>query len=467
MATRKGTNGPDVLEGTDGPDVLMGFGGDDVLEGFAGADLLDGGSSGEFLGDRAIYDSSDAGVTIVLFEGTGVGGDAEGDTLIGIENVTGSCFDDVIVGSDADNVSTASAATTCWRAPAATTRSTAGSATDTLDGGGGNDRLDGGFGADSADGGAGIDDRRILRVGRRRLHRPRRQLGALRRCRGRHLLRRRDRRGLALRRHALRRRARQRALRRRGQRHARRARRRRHPARRPRRRPARGGDGNDRSTAERRRRDDRRCRQRHLFRRRSTDIIDELAGGSGIDTVRSRASFSLGSRKVKGVVENLTLTGAANVNAVGNELDNTLIGNSGATTSSATPVTIGWSAGAATTTTSSARWATWWTRASPARAASTRCGRSCRSACPARRCWARSRTSRLLRHPGALNAAGNGLANVLHGNNGNNDLMGLAGNDTLTGNGGADTFVFNAPLNAATNVDVITDFSGRGRHHPA
>ena len=37
--------------------------------------------------------------------------------------------------------------------------------------------------------------------------------------------------------------------------------------------------------------------------------------------------------------------------------------------------------------------------------------------------------------------------------------MGLAGNDTLTGNGGADTFVFNAPLNAATNVDLITDYS--------
>ena len=59
----------------------------------------------------------------------------------------------------------------------------------------------------------------------------------------------------------------------------------------------------------------------------------------------------------------------------------------------------------------------------------------------------------------ALNAAGNGNDNVLVGNNGRNDLMGLGGNDTLTGDGGADTFVFNAALNAATNVDVITDFS--------
>ena len=62
----------------------------------------------------------------------------------------------------------------------------------------------------------------------------------------------------------------------------------------------------------------------------STDIIDELAGGSGVDTVRSRGSFNLGSQRVKGDVENLTLTGAANVSAAGDELDNTLIGNSGA-----------------------------------------------------------------------------------------------------------------------------------------
>ena len=36
---------------------------------------------------------------------------------------------------------------------------------------------------------------------------------------------------------------------------------------------------------------------------------------------------------------------------------------------------------------------------------------------------------------------------------------GLAGNDTLTGMGGADTFVFNASLNSATNVDLVTDYS--------
>ena len=58
-----------------------------------------------------------------------------------------------------------------------------------------------------------------------------------------------------------------------------------------------------------------------------------------------------------------------------------------------------------------------------------------------------------------INGAGNGLANDMSGTRGNNDLMGLGGNDVLTGFRGADTFVFNAALNASTNVDTITDFN--------
>jgi Ca2+-binding RTX toxin-like protein len=57
---------------------------------------------------------------------------------------------------------------------------------------------------------------------------------------------------------------------------------------------------------------------------------------------------------------------------------------------------------------------------------------------------------------------------ALTGDSGNNTLLGTVnsdtlsgqgGNDTLTGNAGADKFVFNAPLNGATNVDTITDFA--------
>ncbi len=59
---------------------------------------------------------------------------------------------------------------------------------------------------------------------------------------------------------------------------------------------------------------------------------------------------------------------------------------------------------------------------------------------------------------GNLNGTGNGLANTITGNAGNNQINGGLGNDTLTGGSGNDSFVFNTALNAATNVDQITDF---------
>ncbi|MBY3259867.1 hypothetical protein HFO09_09015 [Rhizobium laguerreae] len=59
-----------------------------------------------------------------------------------------------------------------------------------------------------------------------------------------------------------------------------------------------------------------------------TDRIDE-AGAGGVDTIKSSIAFSLLSGRVTGSVENLTLSGGADINATGNELDNVLVGNSG------------------------------------------------------------------------------------------------------------------------------------------
>jgi len=61
-----------------------------------------------------------------------------------------------------------------------------------------------------------------------------------------------------------------------------------------------------------------------------------------------------------------------------------------------------------------------------------------------------------------LNLTGNAAANEMTGNDAVNKLDGGLGNDTLTGGLGNDVFIFSKALNAATNVDSITDFSTAG-----
>jgi hypothetical protein len=56
-----------------------------------------------------------------------------------------------------------------------------------------------------------------------------------------------------------------------------------------------------------------------------TDLID---GGVGTDTIQSSVTFSLANALVSNV-ENLTLTGTANINGTGNVLANTITGNTG------------------------------------------------------------------------------------------------------------------------------------------
>jgi Ca2+-binding RTX toxin-like protein len=135
----------------------------------------------------------------------------------------------------------------------------------------------------------------------------------------------------------------------------------------------------------------------------TTDVIVEVAAG-GTDTVKSSVTLTLGTE-----VENLTLLGTAVINATGNDVANTLIGNAGVNS-----------------------------------------------------------LSGLLGNDVLLGLAGN---DTLLGGDGNDTLDGGAGNDALTGGVGADVFVFSANFGAdqiqtlstidridLSAVDTITSF---------
>src|SRR5438270_24922 len=102
-----GTDGRDSLVGTIDNDEIYGFDDDDRLNGGDGADHIDGGDEDPYLGDggdTAAYGDSDAFVFVSLATGRGFGGDAERDTLVDIENLSGSRFGDLLVGDDQNNV---------------------------------------------------------------------------------------------------------------------------------------------------------------------------------------------------------------------------------------------------------------------------------------------------------------------------------------------------------------------------
>ena len=126
------------LFGNGGNDILSGGSGNDLIRGGAGADIIVGGTGA----DTADYLGSSSGVTVSLVTGTGSGGDAEGDTLVDIERIAGSNFNDILTGNDGDNKLTGYQGDD---------ELLGGNGTDILDGGAGADILNGGDGSDTAD----------------------------------------------------------------------------------------------------------------------------------------------------------------------------------------------------------------------------------------------------------------------------------------------------------------------------
>ncbi|WP_420860380.1 hypothetical protein [Algirhabdus cladophorae] len=149
----KGDAGNDTLDGGKGDDRLEGGDSSDMLIGGEGADELDGGASS----DTASYATSLAGVDVNLDTGVGTGGDAEGDTLISIERLIGSAFDDRFEGTELAEVFEGGDGMDTILGRGGDDWITTGAGNDTAFGGGGNDSLSGGDGDDILNGQAGSD----------------------------------------------------------------------------------------------------------------------------------------------------------------------------------------------------------------------------------------------------------------------------------------------------------------------
>ncbi len=163
LATLTGTDSVDTLQGGPDADLIIGLSGDDSLSGEAGNDILDGGSGNDTLrggdgsldlliggagndlidGGAGVSDVADyrgAGVSVSIDLVTGIATGAGSDTLVAIEVIFGSQFDDTVSGNDSAN-------------------SLLGvGGNDNLAGLGGNDYLAGGTGNDTLDGGDGLGD---------------------------------------------------------------------------------------------------------------------------------------------------------------------------------------------------------------------------------------------------------------------------------------------------------------------
>lgn len=178
-----GGAGADRLEGRGGNDTLIGGGNDDTLVGGLGGDRLDGGTgidtadySGELL--AVVFDFGAAPI---------IGGSAAGDTLVSIEALILTDFDDrVTSGASPLTVFGRMGNDTFWGGSAGvrffgdegadnlyggigSDSLIGGDGTDSINGGWGNDTIQGGDGDDTIEGDAG-DDRISAGTGRDRVY---------------------------------------------------------------------------------------------------------------------------------------------------------------------------------------------------------------------------------------------------------------------------------------------------------
>lgn len=178
MAIINGTNGSDLLQGTLVSDTINGFGGGDFISGNSGNDTLNGGTGNDFLIGGIGNDRLDggAGIDIASYIASGAGNAAVAgvtvnlnllgaqntvgagiDTLVSIENLMGTNFNDTLIGNGANNLLSGQGGNDSLSGFFGNDQLNGDAGNDQLNGGGGNDTLSGGTGADSMNGGAGND----------------------------------------------------------------------------------------------------------------------------------------------------------------------------------------------------------------------------------------------------------------------------------------------------------------------
>ncbi|MBC7281297.1 hypothetical protein [Hoeflea sp.] len=186
------------------------------------------------------------------------------------------------------------------------------------------------------------------------------------------------------------------------------------------------------------------------------DVIVEAAD-EGIDTVLSSVSYALFQQGQH--IENLTLTGTDNSNAVGNTLDNNLTGNSGVNTltGGAGNDTLDGGAGADTMIggVGDDTYVVDNSGDTVIEAADEGTDTVISSVSYALFQQGQHIENLTLAGSANINAAGNALANILTGNTGNNLLDGGAGDDTLDGGAGADSMT-----GGAGNDTYVVDNGG-------
>ncbi|CAN5202802.1 hypothetical protein BH10PSE6_BH10PSE6_14240 [soil metagenome] len=344
-----GLGGDDTLKGGGGADTLLGGDGDDTLEGGTGADNMDGGTGSDTyvvdnVGDVAGEVANGVDLVQASISHT-LSVNLENLTLTGTSNINGTgnnSRDNVITGNSGNNSLSGLAGA------------------DTLVGGSGNDSLNGGTGADNMNGGLGNDLYIVDHAG---------------------------------------------------------------------------------------------------------DVAGEVAGGT--DTVQSSITHTLSAN-----LENLTLTGTANINGTGNAKDNVITGNTGNNVLSGLAGADTLSGGSGNDSLNGGTGADnmnggfgddTYVVDNAGDVAGEVAGGVGRVQSSVTHTLSTNLENLFLTGAANINGTGNAKDNQIIGNTGNNVLSGLGGDDTLKGAGGADTLIGgdgNDTLNGGTGADNMNGGSG-------